>query len=138
MTFVFVFYIPVQFSKSFPLSFRTARWLSHLVLPMSTVFFISFFLMLSAAFQLTVNVSLLFPDWLAVSLPQRLVYITSYLLFWQALFFPIIIHACMYLSNRHSDFGLFIIIFLLRTKYYFWKYFLIFLNMYLLYRFLIQ
>ena len=43
MTFVFVFYIPVQFSKSFPLSFRTARWLSHLVFPLSTVFFISFF-----------------------------------------------------------------------------------------------
>ena len=39
----------------------------------------------SAVFQLTVNVSLLFPDRLALSIPQRLVYITSYLLFWQAL-----------------------------------------------------
>ena len=80
-------------------------------------FFISYFLMSSALFQLTVNVYLLFPDRLALSIPQRLVYITSYLLFWQALFFPIVIHACMYLSNRHTDFGLFIIIFLLHTKY---------------------
>ena len=79
-------------------------------------FYKFFFLMSSALFQLTVNVSLLFPDRLALSIPQRLVYITSYLLFWQALFFSIVTHACMYLSNRHSDFGLFIIIFLLHTK----------------------
>ena len=37
-----MFYIPVQFSKSFPLSFRTARWLSHLVSPLSTCFFTNF------------------------------------------------------------------------------------------------
>ena len=49
MTFVFVFYIPVQFSKSFPLSpFGTARWLSHLFFPLSTLFFISFISYVSA------------------------------------------------------------------------------------------
>ena len=43
MTFVFVFYFPVQFSKSFPLFLQTARWLSHRLLPLSTSFFRNLF-----------------------------------------------------------------------------------------------
>ena len=43
MTFVFVFYFPVQFSKSFPLFLQTARWLSHRFLPLSTSFFRNLF-----------------------------------------------------------------------------------------------
>ena len=48
--------------------------------------------MSSALFQLTVNVSLLFPDWLALSIPQRLVYITKFISIlqaWNAMFMQI-------------------------------------------------
>ena len=48
--------------------------------------------MSSALFQLTVNVSLLFPDRLALSIPQRLVYITKFISIlqaWNAMFMQI-------------------------------------------------
>ena len=78
----FVFYIPVQFSKSFPLSFRTARWLSHLVSPLSTCFFTNFSGWLLPSHSVHSKISSLFSRLISCqsSPTARLYYLMPYLL----------------------------------------------------------
>ena len=94
-----MFYIPVQFSKSFPLSFRTARWLSHLVSPLSTCFFTNFSGWLLPSHSVHSKISSLFSRLISCqsSPTARLYYLMPYLLasviFWSY-------YTCMHVFRR--------------------------------------